>query len=123
MIGVKPELLYKLNPQVKNGIIPSSVSVSQILIPANKLSLFRQYYKPPTLQEIFQLRGYKRLIAHIIKRGDTLKKISMEYKVTELDIIIANALKSEKLKVGTVLMIPMTEQNYSRRLDRLYLSK
>ena len=119
LLDENPGVLYRLNPHIKNGVIPESVSITQIFIPTSKLARFRAFYHPPTLREIFKKRGYKRLIAHIVKKGDTLKSISQKYRVTELDLIITNELKSDRLKVGQILMIPITEQEYGKRLERI----
>ncbi len=119
LIDENPGVLYRLNPQIRGGVIPSSVSITQIFIPTKKLARFRAFYQPPTLQEIFKQRGYKRLVAHIVKKGETLKSISQKYRVTQLDLIITNELKSDRLRRGQILMIPLTEKEYSKRLDLL----
>ena len=119
LLGENPGVLYRLNPQIKGGVIPPSVSITQIFIPTDKLARFRAFYQPPTLKEIFKKRGYKRLVAHIVKKGETLKSISQKYRVTELDLIITNELKSDRLYNGEILMIPITEREYSKRLNRV----
>jgi len=123
IIDENPGVLYRLNPQVRGGVIPKSVSITQIYIPTNKVARFRALYHPPTLQEIFKQRGYKRLITHIVKKGESLKDISKEYRVTELDIIVVNELKSDRLKAGSLLMIPITEKAYSRILDKMIIGR
>ena len=119
LLGENPGVLYRLNPQIRDGIIPDSVSVTQIFIPSNKVARFRAFYQPPTLREIFAKRGYKHLVAHIVKRGERLKDISHKYHVTELDLIITNELKSDRLKTGQLLMIPLTEKAYGKRLNKI----
>ncbi len=119
ILDENPGVLYRLNPQIRDGIIPDSVSVTQIFIPSDKLARFRAFYQPPTLKEIFEKRGYKHLVAHIVKRGETLKDISHKYYITELDLIITNELKNDRLKGGQILMIPLTERAYSKRLNKI----
>ncbi len=116
MIDVNVGELYRLNPQIKGGKIPNSVSMTQIFIPAKKLERFKAFYRPPTLQEIFKKRGYSKLVAHIVKKQDTLKEIARNYHSTVLDIIIANELPNEYLKLGQVIMVPVSNRVYEERL-------
>ena len=56
------------------------------------------------------------MIAHIVKKNDTLKSIARAYHSTPLDLIVANQLSSSNLRVGEILMVPVTEDTYEKRL-------
>ncbi len=45
-------------------------------------------------------------ITYLVKEGDTLQSIAEEFDISTNTIIWANDLKSDKLRVGTVIIIP-----------------
>jgi membrane-bound lytic murein transglycosylase D len=118
LIHADPGELYRLNPQIKGGVIPPEISITQIFIPTKKLPWFRAYYHPPTLKEIFAREGYTKLVTHIVKGGETLRDISSRYRIPELDITIANSLRSRKVHNGQILMIPMSQKSYDDMMTR-----
>jgi membrane-bound lytic murein transglycosylase D len=116
LLDINPGELRRLNPQMIKDEIPEDISITQIFIPTRTLKRFRALYRPPTTQEIFAKRGYSKLIAHVVKRGESLREIAMKYRATELDLIIVNELKNKKLTPGKVLMIPVSKKIYESRL-------
>lgn len=118
LIHADPGELYRLNPQIKGGVIPPEISITQIFIPTKKLPWFRAYYHPPTLKEIFAREGYTKLVTHIVKGDETLRDISSRYRIPELDITIANSLRSRKVHNGQILMIPMSQKSYDDMMTR-----
>ncbi len=102
----------EMNPQIRASKIPLDAFLVQITIPAEKLKLFNQHYKPPTLKQIYKKKNYSRLVAHIVKPKETLGEIAALYGSAPLDLIIANELPISTLKLGQLLMIPVTEKYY-----------
>ncbi len=105
-----------MNPQITSSRIPENAYLVQVAIPADKLETFHKHYAPPTLKDIYRKKHYRRLIAHIVRSGETLGDVARIYHATPLDLIIANELPQAKLTPGQLLMIPVTEAEYRRRL-------
>jgi len=109
-----PEFLA-MNPQIRSSRIPPDAFLVQIAIPAEKWQLFHDHYAPPTLKDIYKQKHYRRLIAHIVRAGETLGDVARQYGDAPIDLIIANELPSAKLKAGQLIMIPVTEAEFERR--------
>ena len=108
-----------MNPQITTDRIPADAFLVQIAIPAEKWQSFHDRYAPPTLQQIYRDKGYRRLIAHVVRAHEDLGAIARRYHVTPLELIIANELPRAQLRQGQLLMIPVTEAWYQRhRYDR-----
>ncbi len=106
-----PEFL-DMNPHIRYSKVPADAFLTQITIPADRLKLFKEHYKPPTLKQIYKKKNYSRLIAHIVKKGETLGEVASIYGDAPLDLIIANELPSSTLKEGQLLMIPVSEEYF-----------
>jgi len=104
--------LARLNPQFAGGRISGEMGMTQIFIPVDRLGYYRAFYRPPTLEEIYRQKGYSRLVAHIVRKGETLRTIAANYHTTPLDLIIANQLASPRLVANTVIMVPVTQKFY-----------
>ena len=104
--------LQRLNPQIRGGLIDRDLGMTQIFIPADRLAYYRAFYRPPLLREIYRQKGYSRLIAHIVHKGDTLKRIARRYHTTPLDLVVANQLATPRLRLGSILMVPVTQEIY-----------
>ncbi|WP_457607630.1 transglycosylase SLT domain-containing protein [Nitratifractor sp.] len=104
--------LARLNEQLRGGKISAELGMTQIFIPVDRLPYYRAFYRPPTLREIYRQKGYNRLVAHIVRKGDTLKSIARKYHATPLDLIVANELSSPELKPDTILMVPVVGERY-----------
>jgi membrane-bound lytic murein transglycosylase D len=106
--------LARLNPHLAGGDISEELGMTQIFIPPDRLPYYRAYYIPPTLEQIYHRKHYARLIAHIVRKGDTLRSVARRYHATPLDLIIANQLEETELKPGTVVMVPVTKEYFER---------
>ncbi len=104
--------LQRLNPQIRGGMIARDLGMTQIFIPADRLGYYRAFYRPPLLREIYKKKGYSRLIAHIVRRGETLKSVARRYHSTPLDLVVANQLSNSRLRPGKILMVPVTQKIY-----------
>ncbi len=116
MLRMNVGRLARLNPHLAGGHIGEEIGMTQIFIPADRLPYYRAYYTPPTLEQIYRRKHYAKLIAHIVRPGDTLKKVARQYHATPLDLIVANQLQHLELKPGTVLMVPVTKAYYEGHL-------
>ena len=104
--------LQRLNPQIRDGMIAGDLGMTQIFIPADRLGYYRAFYRPPLLREIYRQKGYRRLIAHVVRQGETLKSVAWRYHTTPLDLIVANQLSNPRLRPGKLLMVPVTQEVY-----------
>jgi membrane-bound lytic murein transglycosylase D len=104
-----------MNPHITTSKIPADAFLVQIAIPAEKLKQFKERYEPPTLKEIYRTKRYSRLVAHVVRKGETLNAIARQYRVAPIEMIIANELPKAKLHTGQVVMVPMTEEAFQAR--------
>jgi membrane-bound lytic murein transglycosylase D len=116
MLRMNVGRLARLNPHLAGGRIDEELGLTQIFIPADRLPYYKAFYTPPTLEQIYRDKHYSKLIAHIVRKGDTLKSIARAYHTTPLDLIIANQLQELKLRENTIVMVPVTREEYERRL-------
>ncbi|MAR95528.1 MAG: lytic transglycosylase [Gammaproteobacteria bacterium] len=105
-IGIKPELIYKLNAgYTKWASAPEDESI--FYIPYEKYELFKNSQNP------FGQPNEINWISHTIKKGDNLWSLASKYD-TEVKIIKEiNYLKTDFLSIGSTLLIPLgkTESN------------
>ena len=101
---------FEMNPQLSDYKISEDIAMVQVSIPADRFEQYQAFYTPPTLEQIFKIKHYTNLISHIVAKGDTLKTISRKYRTTPIDLIIANRLSTEKLKLGKLLAVPVTKK-------------
>jgi membrane-bound lytic murein transglycosylase D len=116
LLRMNPGRLARLNPQLAGGRIDADLGLTQIFIPVDRLAYYDAFYQPPTLEEIFRKKGYTRLVAHIVRRGETLRSIARAYRVTPLDLIIANQLATTRVEPDTIVMVPVTPEEYAKRV-------
>ncbi len=112
LIDMKLNEFFDLNPYLTDYKVSEDISIIQVMIPAEKYPLYKESYSPPTLQEIFKKKHYSNLVSHVVTKTDTLKTIARKYKATPIDLIIANQLSSEKLRVGKLLVVPVTQEQF-----------
>ena len=115
ILRMNPGRLAKLNPQLAGGRIDAELGLTQVFIPRDRLPYYQAFYTPPTLKEIYRNKHYSRLIAHIVRPGDTLRTIARAYHTTPLDLIIANQLERVKLEPNSIIMVPVTQREFERR--------
>lgn len=105
-IGVSPEVLIELNPELRYAQLPADTY--QLKIPkANaadflaKIENMKVTYSPPPMY-----------VSHRIRRGDTLSSIAKRYKTQIATISRTNNIsKKQPLLVGNVLKIPSRPDN------------
>ncbi len=75
------------------------------------LSGIRQYFydnpPPDTLIAQRSQRGPGEAVKHVIARGDTISEIAQRYKVSARAIRRANNLRSDRIRIGQTLSIPL----------------
>jgi len=117
MLRMDVKELTRLNPHISGGDITEEIGLTQLVIPADRLPYYEAYYRPPTLEEIYRQKHYRRLIAHIVREKETLRQIARRYRATPLDLVVANQLRRpDRLEPGSVLMIPVTQEFYEKRM-------
>ncbi len=114
-IGISLPAFMEMNPHITTSRIPADAFLVQVAIPADKLKHFKEHYQPPTLKQIYRQKHYSRLVAHIVRDGETLNAVAQHYHVAPIELIIANELPRAQLDPGQLLMIPMTEAAFRRR--------
>ncbi|MCW5589479.1 MAG: N-acetylmuramoyl-L-alanine amidase [Legionellales bacterium] len=82
----------------------SSRSYQQQLANAVAQGVKGYFLKHPPLGSYFAT--LKQNIRYIVKRGDSLSKLAVQYQVSQDQLISYNKLSSRQLRVGQVLMIP-----------------
>jgi len=114
ILQMKLSDFFDMNPHLSDYKISENISMVQVMIPQEKYHLYQAFYTPPTLAQIFKTKHYNNLVSHIVAETDSIKSIARKYKTTPIDLIIANQLDSEKLKPGTLLVVPVTQETFER---------
>ena len=104
-IGVEPNLLIDINPELRQNVTPPSLY--ELRIPQGKSEIFASLetgalprWIPPKQQV------YASTITHKVKSGETLSSIAKKYNTNVNAIIKTNGLKNNKIRAGIVLKIP-----------------
>jgi len=92
--------IRKLNKHLKNDFLPPYEKRYDIYIPYNRLALFKANFKERNVK----------FLTHIVKKGDSLYKIGKNYRVNYRLIKDMNKLKSNNLKLGRTLLIPIPKR-------------
>ena len=100
MLGIDKDEMKKLNRHLTYDFVPPFSEKCDVYIPYNKLTNFKQNYKPCDLKKIY--------LVHIVKPGENLSHIGHKYHVPYKIIREFNHLKSNRLRVGQKLVIPTT---------------
>jgi len=98
VIGMNKKELYELNPYFKKGITPLTKKYYTINILYSQLARFNAN-KDKIKNDIFD--------AYTVKAGDSLYLIGKRYKISYKVIKKINHLKSNILKIGQKLLIPV----------------
>jgi len=112
--NITPEQLLELNPEAKNGL-----SVGQVLliskgtpgasIPVGNTpsEVIPEPVREPSTVVIFK----DSLVQHRVLKGETLYSISKRFMVPVETLMEVNKLKSQNIKEGDVLIIPLKKEN------------
>ena len=73
---------------------------SNALIKGRKLTI------PGVSQKLASQNSNAQPRKHTVRRGDTLSEIAQKYRVTVAKIKSANKMRSKKVRLGQVLLIP-----------------
>jgi membrane-bound lytic murein transglycosylase D len=106
--------LLKLNPALKNGIVPKDADTYQIEIPEEKIARF--YLRYDTMPKVDEPKPF--FISHQVVLGDTLAYIAHTYGSTAAEIRAANHLKNDVLEVGAILIVPVTQKRFDALLRK-----
>lgn len=98
-IGVSPKELKSYNTHLRYFFLPPNEDRYQVYIPYSKLTEFKQNFKPT--------KNSKKFMIHVIKKGDTLYDIGRRYGVSYRVIKDYNKLRSNNLRLGKKLVIPV----------------
>ncbi|HHH37775.1 MAG TPA: LysM peptidoglycan-binding domain-containing protein [Epsilonproteobacteria bacterium] len=111
IIKMKPKDLLKLNHHFKNGKVPVKLPSYKINIPNDKVVDFYAIY---ILQK--ELRKYSKThyLSHVVRTGETLKRIADKYRTSIEEILVYNPVKKKKIKKGEVLVIPVTQKVFEK---------
>lgn len=94
--------LMLLNTHLKRGITPPSQNTYPVYIPEAKLELFRQKYRPKTLQGYF--------LMHKTKSGESFTTLSRRFNVTAGVIMDENMMgDGDELPVNRNVKIPINQ--------------
>ncbi|WP_457621715.1 transglycosylase SLT domain-containing protein [Persephonella sp.] len=98
--GIDYYLLKRYNAHLIKGVAYKGYSIN---IPVKKAVALKK--KP----EVKKVSYKKRYIIHMVKKGETLYRISKEYGVPVEEIVKVNKIKGSKIKAGQILKIPVKE--------------
>jgi membrane-bound lytic murein transglycosylase D len=112
LIGYSKEKLKKLNQHIRKNILPLDRKTYTLYIPYSKLS---RYNLNKDHLKATQYDSYK------VKPGDSLAKIGKKFHISYKIIKKYNHLKSNLLRVGQELIVPIDPDLYKR--DTNYIVK
>lgn len=104
LIEVPEDSLKALNPELSRWCTPSDVSKYNLKLPPNKVKLWEEQYAKLDKSKL------KRLHRHTVRSGEFLGKIAKQYNISVKDIMLANKMRSTRLRVGQLLIIPLPSE-------------
>ncbi len=111
-LGVSPEVMFELNPELLRGVTPPNVRGYKLRIPEGAKELFAQAF------EAVDTKASGLFVEHEVSKGQTLSYISQKYGVPVSAIQEVNGLtNTHRLSVGQLLVIPAnktTAENSSK---------
>ncbi len=116
-INVNLVELQNLNKHLNNDYLPPYAKEYQIYIPSNKLAFFKSNVKeinknlkispiPPINLTEKRVEKVEEKKLYIVRNGDTLNKISKQFKIPLKELKQENNLKSHSIKAGDKIVIP-----------------
>ncbi|MBQ3635344.1 MAG: transglycosylase SLT domain-containing protein [Bacteroidales bacterium] len=110
--GVKRKTLQQLNPQYIKDFIAYDDQPKRLTLPADNVSRFLRNEKqlhPDIAPDLLGYFGYAETVrdtlVHLVKPGEYLHRIAMDYKTTAEQIMEWNHLDSKDIKIGQSLTI------------------
>jgi membrane-bound lytic murein transglycosylase D len=98
------EEIKDLNPELKRGVTPPNESEYEIKIPFGKKDLFQDNFETLAPLEKFQFK------THLVRKGETLKKIAKLYRVDLEPLLEINHLNMKsRIVKGSTLLIPISK--------------
>lgn len=98
------EELYTLNPALKRWATPATDNYT-LLLPNKNMALFKQAMKDnPNIERLQWIR-------YQVRQNDSLSVIAQKYQTTISHIISVNKLKSNLIKVGDYLIVPVAQKD------------
>jgi len=91
-----------LNPELRRGVTPPNEPEYEIKIPLGKKDLFLKNFESLQPLEKFQFK------THLVKKGETLKRIARTYRVELEPLLEINHLnRKSRISKGATLLIPL----------------
>ncbi len=124
-IGVKPETLIDLNPSLRYGVTPDTSF--NLKIPKGyrrvlmaRLDEIKRWTPPkPTYRRRIHYAKRGAYVKHRVRRGEHLSLLAKRFHTSVKAIKRANRLRSNKIRVGQVLKIPV-RTSYARKYKKRY---
>jgi len=101
LLHIPPYKLTTLNRHLRYDFVPPYEKQYTIYIPYVKLNEFLQNYKPAPLETFYLL--------HEVSSGENLSKIGKKYRISYKMIKEFNQLRSNRLRIGQKLVIPVSK--------------
>ena len=100
MVGTTKDEIQNLNPELRRGVLPPSAEPYPLRIPLNTFARFADAFE--------QLPDSKKRppATHIVRRGDTLGRISSRYGTTVRTLMRTNGLSRTIIHPGQELIVP-----------------
>ncbi len=126
MTGTPRYVIEFLNPSYKKHYIPSSVMGSNLVLPQDKMAVFKNNYRAPDSGNRNYIAGGSILIPehkvtntinsanrlyYKVEQGDEMPVLAQAFHCTEHDIMKWNKLTSQKLRQGQSLVIYYSKNN------------
>jgi LysM repeat protein len=112
--NITPEQLLELNPEAKNGLSLGQVLLISKGTPSASIpvgnapgEVIPEPVREPSTVVIFK----DSLVQHRVMKGETLYSISKRFMVPVETLMEVNKLKSQNIKEGDVLIIPLKKEN------------
>jgi membrane-bound lytic murein transglycosylase D len=113
-IGMDPRQMRGLNRQFKKGKIPITKEYFTIMIPEEMMAVFYLQCNMEEKEKVFK----PHLLSHIVKLGETLESIAKKYNSSAGEIKRANRMNDDSLVEGSILVIPISENDFEQRLKQ-----
>jgi membrane-bound lytic murein transglycosylase D len=106
-VGVSEDSIKTFNPALRRWSTPPGRASYTLYLPPGTRDLFF------TNLEGIATAPAQSLATHRVRRGQTLSRIARRYGVSMADLRSANSLRSNKVRIGQVLTIPLADLSAS----------